>query len=444
MMELEQLLGNSFDCRCGKRHEVPIRAMLYRSGAIDAAPEILAKFVAGRTAALVADQRTWTIGGQSTLAAFERAGWNCRHLIISDTQPSGPSCDDVTVSWLKSTVTALTSRPDVLIAIGSGTVNDLTKWASFDLGLPYAVVATAASMNGYSAANVAPMVDGVKVLVRAAPPLAVFAEPAIIEAAPFEMTASGFGDAIAKCMSGADWLMNSYLLGEHYCPLCSGIVDSLEHFYLSRPEDIMERKRAAIEGLFRGLFWSGVAMTMIGSSAPASGGEHLLSHTLDMMAVRDGQKHDLHGRQVGIGTIFSAALYERLLQLDRIRPAALQKDIDSAFWKTETLVSAVREQWQGKMANIENIGKILEGADAWNDLKSRIGPTIRPPRTVKTWLAKAGAAATGPAIDCPRDRLREALLHMHEIRRRFTVVDLAWIAGLMPDIVDDTMAQWLE
>jgi glycerol-1-phosphate dehydrogenase [NAD(P)+] len=207
---------------------------------------------------------------------------------------------------------------------------------------------------------------------------------------------------------------------------------------------VKERKPAAIEGLFKGLFWSGVAMTMIGTSAPASGGEHLLSHTLDMMAGRDGQGHDLHGRQVGVGTIFSAALYERLMAMDTVSPAMLQGDIDAGFWRLPPLVSAVREQWQAKQGDLGNMGNLLSDRGRWSELKSRFQPVIRSPRQVKSWLGRAGAACTTTDIGCSRQRLRQALLHMHEIRRRCTVVDLASVAGLMPGIVDEIIGQSLE
>jgi glycerol-1-phosphate dehydrogenase [NAD(P)+] len=443
-MDLDKLLGNSFACECGKRHEVPVRAILYQDDAVQRLPDVLGRLIPGRRAAIIADARTWDICGARAQTVLRQAGWACVPLIIKDQTHCRPSCDDMTVAALKSDIASLTDRPDIAIAVGGGTINDLTKWSAFDLGLPYSVVATAASMNGYSAANVAPTVKGVKVLVRAAAPIAVMAEPSVIEGAPSEMTAAGFGDAIAKCMSGADWLMNNHLFGEHYCPMCSRIVEGLEGFYLKCPEDVRQRQPAAIEGLFRGLFWSGVAMTMIGTSVPASGGEHLLSHTLDMMAGRDGIEHDLHGRQVGVGTIFSAALYERLMAMDVVHAVRTQADIDAGFWKSPMLVHTVREQWQAKQGDLGKMRYLFKDGRAWQELKARLMPAIRSPREVKGWLPRAGAASTNIDIGCTRDRLRDALLHMHEIRRRCTVVDLAWAAGVMPDIVDEIMVQWLE
>ena len=131
-------------------------------------------------------------------------------------------------------------RPGLVVAVGSGVINDLCKWASFEMKIPYVVVATAASMNGYSTANVAPTIDGVKMLIEARPPLAVVAEPAIIEQAPAVMTTAGFGDTIAKHQSNGDWIMNTLLSSEYHCRFCAGIVGEIEPLYLDHPEDIRE------------------------------------------------------------------------------------------------------------------------------------------------------------------------------------------------------------
>jgi glycerol-1-phosphate dehydrogenase [NAD(P)+] len=184
-------------------------------------------------------------------------------------------------------------------------------------------------------------------------------------------------------------------------------------------------------------------MTLAGSSAPASGGEHLLSHTLDMMAARDGVSHDLHGRQVGVGTVFSAALYERLMAMERLQPVPIPAGIDEAFWGSARLCRSVSEQWQEKKGELDKMGRLLSDPAKWEALKKQLLPVLRRPQKIKEWLTRAGAACTAEDISCPPERLRGALLHMHEIRRRCTVVDLAWVAGLMPRAADEIIEQWL-
>jgi glycerol-1-phosphate dehydrogenase [NAD(P)+] len=448
-MELLGLLGTSFACDCGRTHHVPVRKFVYERGAVGMLPEI-ARQSRGNLhhAVIVADVRTWNVGGQQVEAVLAQAGIGISYVIVPDRRnrpttdaPSGPVCDDLTVGPLMEELRG--RRADLVVAVGSGVINDLSKWASFQLGLPYVVVATAASMNGYSAANVAPTVAGVKTLIEARPPLAVLAEPAVIERAPRTMTAAGFGDTIAKHQSNADWVMNHLLLDEYYCPFCAGLVTDLEPLYLDRPEDIRDGRPEAIRGLFAALFGTGLAMTLVGTSAPASGGEHLLSHTLDMMAQVCGQTHDLHGRQVGIGTLFSAALYERVLALDSPALSPLPAAADDAFWSVPTVVAAVAQQYAAKRPRGEIVREKIAQRDAWDRLRSRLAAEVKSPATIRTWLRQAGAAVSRADIGCTRERIKAAILHMHEIRKRFTIVDLAWLTGVLPDQVDELIDEWL-
>ncbi len=441
-MELSGLLGTSFACECGRTHQVPVRRFLYEAGAVDSLPEILRDGASTlNRVVVVADVRTWDIGGQQVQAVLQRAGFAVARVIVPDGQDRGPVCDDGTVGSLVEQLRK--ERPEFVVAVGSGVINDLSKWAGFQLRIPYLVVATAASMNGYSSANVAPAVAGVKVLIEARAPVAVLAVPAVIERAPAAMTGAGFGDTVAKHQSNADWMMNHFLVNEYYCRFCADIVTDLEPLYLDHPEDIRDGKREAIRGLFEALFGTGMAMTLVGTSAPASGGEHLLSHTLDMMAYVRGENHDLHGRQVGIGTLFSAALYQRVLALENPTGGALPSSVDERFWSVPSVAAAVTEQYRSKQTRLESIRQKLARRDSWDRLRAEVAAEGKTPETIRTWLRRAGAAVSRADIGCSRERLKAAILHMHEIRRRFTIVDLAWLTGVLPGRADDLIDEWL-
>jgi len=370
-----------------------------------------------------------------------QAGLGVSRIIVPDRAEGGPICDDVTVQWLLEQLRGTGAQ--MVVAVGSGVINDLCKWSSSQMGIPYIVVATAASMNGYSSANVAPTIGGVKMLIEARPPVAVIAEPAVIEQAPREMTTAGFGDTIAKFQSNADWIVNKLLLGEYYCDFCAGITASLEPLYLTRPEDIRDGERKAVRGLFEALFWTGLAMTLMGTSVPASGGEHLLSHTLDMWAGARGGTHDLHGRQVGIGTVLSAALYERVLAVDRPALRDLPPRIDEAFWAAPAVVAAVTKQYEAKRQPLEQIRRRIASRPLWDQLRTKVAGTVRSPDTIRGWLKRAGGAVSMHDIGCSQEQIKAAILHMHEIRKRPTIVDLAWLVGILPDAADDLIDQWL-
>lgn len=436
-MNPDKLLDTTFTCQCGRSHKVPIRNIIYSEDALANLPAVLGSFVNGRHIVLVADLRTLDILGRHACKALEQAGWSVHQIIVPDSSHGSPVCNDTTHNWLNEQF----PPADIALAVGSGVINDLTKWSAFEHDLPYAVVATAATMNGYTAANVAPTLKGVKTLITARAPLAVFAVPSVIINAPSVLTAAGLGDTIAKPLSSADWLFNNIFCNENFCRYCSEIINSLEPYYFNKPEDIKTRRPAAIEALLNALLYSGIAMTIIGTSAPASGGEHLLSHTLDMMSSLDGFPHDLHGRQVGIGTIFAAALYERIFKIETPKPLSPPSDIDSTFWAG--LAENVRDQYDLKKPALKTIRKKLTDSKIWQTFIAAASNQVRSPDEIKNCLKTAGAAHTFNDIKCSRERLLDAVLHMHEIRKRPTIIDLAWILGILPDSVDEIIDTWL-
>ncbi len=436
-MDPAELLGKTIECGCGQVHDVPTRFFVYAEDAIESIPGTLAHFVERPCAAIVSDQRTWTVAGERSRNALAANGWSTEYVIVPDAGGHGPICNEAIFESLSSRLPVA----DIVLAVGSGVLNDLAKWVAFERGVPYAVLATAATMNGYASANVAPAIKGVKSLLKARAPVAVFAVPSVLTDAPYELTTAGLGDAIAKPVSTADWIASNLLRGEYFCRYCSEILNTTEPLYMNHPEDIRGRKPRAMQGLFEALFYSGIAMTIIGTSAPASGGEHLLSHTLDMMSTLDGKPHDLHGRQVGLGTLFASALYERILQIEKPQCRRMPDRIDSAFWGP--LAGSVSEQYEQKQPAIEIIEEKLSDRRIWRALTCAWREQVRPPQRIKDCLATAGAAHTFTDIGCTRDRLLSAVSHMHEIRKRPTVVDLAWVLGVLPTAATEIIDRWL-
>ena len=431
------ILGKTVECRCGQVHRVPVKSVRYADDALDHLPAVLGREVTGRTAVVLSDIRTHDILGAKVEQRMSRTGWAVTAMVVPDGAHGSPVCDDETFDLLTPKV----GRPAVFISVGSGVINDLTKWLSFSVKTPYVAIPTAATMNGYTAANVAPVIRGVKSLVRAHAPVAVLADPTVIEQAPFALTASGLGDALAKSVSVADWKLNHLLFGEHFCSFCADIISEIEPIYFDHPEKVAHRTPEGIKAVFDALIFSGLAMTLIGTSAPASGGEHLFSHTLDMMRLLDCGSHDLHGRQVGVGTLFSAALYEKLKAMESVETVRMPEDIDQAFWGP--LVDSVSAQYEAKKPHLKQMAERIRSPAQWRNLRDTVCRYFRPAKEIADCLSAAHAARFIDDIQCDRKRARTALLHMHEIRKRCTVVDLAWIAGILPKAVDDLMDQWL-
>lgn len=446
------LFGSTFYCDCGKTHHVDPACIVYAHDAPHLLPDLLREACPeSRRVTLFADTRTRTVAGETIAVILSEAQWDVQELIVPD--PSalveqdsakhaeavfrhGPVCDDVTKEAMQKMVDA----PDIILTVGGGVINDLGKWIAYDLDVPFVCFGTAASMNGYASANVAPAIQGVKTLVRARPPHAVVTSPQVIAGAPWELTASGLGDILAKSVSSADWKMNQLLFGDYYCERSVGLIADIEPLYMTRPEDLAERKPEALEALFLGLQLTGAAMTMAETSSPSSGGEHMLSHTLDMMSSVDGEPHDLHGRQVGIGTILASEVYRRVLAIEKPEFREIDKTIDADFWGP--LAAEVTRHYSDKLERIRIAREKLSAPGAWEALQATITPMLRAPETIKDCLRRAGAAHTAGDLGMPRDRVLAAFRHAHEIRSRFTILDLARLVGVLPDASGEIVSTW--
>jgi glycerol-1-phosphate dehydrogenase [NAD(P)+] len=419
-----------------RRDSLPRRMLLGRDAPARLAEE-LTKETLGRRAAVLFDARTRQAAGDRCIAALAAAGFDVHAQLLPDVDGHSPVCDDVT----HASLAAALPQCDALVGVGSGVIGDLTKWIAFDRKLPSAVFATAASMNGYAAANVAPAVGGVKTLVLARAHRLIAADPGVLARAPAALTSAGLGDVIAKTVSTADWKMNDLLFGEDFNPAIAGIIDEVEQKFLSDPSKLARADEAAVSGLFEALVYSGCAMTLQGSSLPASGGEHLISHALDMRAVAEGVEHDLHGRQVGLGTIFAAALYERVLGLTQARFSGAPLPLDRAGWGG--IADSVAEHHQKQSARLAESCTRLSRADTWTHVRAALLPMLPSAAWIKDVLRQAGAAHRIADLGIDRERFTWAVLNGAQMRERFTSLDLAWATGVLPGAADEIIERYL-
>jgi len=431
------IYGARFDCTCGRTHEIVPKTVLFADDAISRIPDGCAGLTEGRRCAVIDDIRTREVAGDEVARVMSEAGWSVRRLMLEDPAPGeDPVCDDVTHERLLPQVAGV----DLVIPVGSGVISDVGKWLAYDSGVPFVTFATAASMNGYTAANVAPRIAGVKSLVRAAAPVLVFSRPRVIVEAPHQMTVSGLGDVLAKPVSSADWYLNHFLFGDYFCERSVGLVTDIEPFYLDHPDKIRARDEPAIMAMLDALMLTGVAMTMVGTSAPASGSEHLISHSLDMLTSIDGRPHDYHGRQVGVGAILTSELYRRVLAVESPQMFDPPASIDRALWGK--LADEVAAKYAEKQPRMQLTREKLVKGDTWDRLRERLASIVCPPEKLHGCLAAAGGAVKAEHIKSDPDRLHAVLVHALEIRSRFTVLDLAYLLGLMPEAAREIVEKW--
>ncbi|MDD5483343.1 MAG: iron-containing alcohol dehydrogenase [Kiritimatiellae bacterium] len=437
-MNPSELLGRTFACECGKTHSVPIREIIYSESAVQDAAGVFSRYFRGKTTVIIADQRTFAAAGKALNDALAAQGWYISNLIVPDGKNGRePVCDDFTLDYVLNRL----PKCDFYIAAGAGVISDLTKWAACKTGKPYAALATAASMNGYSSANIAPTVKGVKRLMDGVCPLVIMAVPSVINQAPYKLTAAGLGDVLAKPVSITDWRMSKLLFGEYFCPLCARMISEIEPAYMDNPGGILQKKPEAIGALFNALVYSGLSMTIAGTSSPSSGGEHMISHALDSTALARGLGHDYHGRQVGLGTIFACALYERILALEAPQFTLRAEPVNAAFW--QSLAPVVEEEYARKTTKAARAVEQLKKKNCWDELRALAKQSIRTPAGIRDCLKTAGAAYRIADIGCDRARFLEAALNCHQMRERYTVIDLARAVGIMPKAANEIIEEYL-
>lgn len=305
---ISQWAGMEYSCACGKSHKVDIQAIRVGSGVIQELPGILRNLGASHIF-LVADNYTYEAAGRQVEQLLDQAGLAYHKRVFQTETPLVPN-----EYALGSVLAAMTSQDDMLLAVGSGTLNDVTKYVSARTGIPYVIAATAPSMDGYASTVAPTILDGFKTTLPAVYPAAIVADVDILKDAPMPMLTAGFGDIIGKFTSLADWRLSHQLNGEYYCPEVAGVIEAAVETCAANAQALAQREPQAIQAVTEALILSGLAMGMVGVSRPASGAEHQMAHYWEMDALRRGEEHPLHGNAVGVGTVLAASLYEMAVE----------------------------------------------------------------------------------------------------------------------------------
>jgi glycerol-1-phosphate dehydrogenase [NAD(P)+] len=421
------------------------RHLTLDAGAIQLTASAFRAAFGERPAVVVADLTTWSVAGQRVEQTLRRAGLATRPPIVLSI-PLHADFDRVLE--LQAAIKLADATP---VAVGSGTINDLTKLAAHRHGRPYMVVATAASMDGYAAFGASITRDGFKQTMACPAPAAIVADLAIIAEAPTSLTAAGYGDLLGKVTAGADWIVADALdveaIGANAWELVQGPLGDA----LGTPERLSRHDMMATEKFFLGLVISGLAMQATQSSRPASGAEHLISHLWEMTGLAEGPNPPSHGTKVGIGTVLVTMLYERLMEHDltavdvEAQVAALssasdvERNVRAALPAGEVADRAVVETMAKHPTPDQLQDRLTLLRECWPGLRERIAGQLVPPAELRRRLHALGAASHPGAIGIDPTRLRADLLAARLIRRRYTVLDLAHEVGLLESCVDEVV-----
>jgi glycerol-1-phosphate dehydrogenase [NAD(P)+] len=418
--------GRWRDPTTGRPVRIGTRAIVIERSLDGGEAELIAPLALGRRLVVVSDANTFDALGRRVARALARIA------TIDDVVLDAPRADLVTLDELR----ARTGAAEALIAVGSGTLNDLCKCLAHQSGRPYAVFATAPSMNGYLTATASLERGGAKVSLPARAPIAALFDLDVLRQAPARLIRAGIGDAICRTTAQTDWLLGHHLRDASYseAPYLLQIED--EPYMLSRAAAVVQGDREGVAALTRLLVLAGLGMVIVGGSQPASMGEHLISHYVDMMA----RPHpgSLHGEQVGVATLTLSRLQHALLRAERppeVRPTRLDQAAMRARYGA-LLGDQLIAQYGAKALDEAAAARMnARLAEVWPSMSAQLRAVMLPTARLRQALEAAGAPTTGMELGLRSDFYREAVRHAREIRDRYSILDLAGDAGLLEDCV---------
>jgi len=304
--QIKEMADMQFHCSCGKCHKIEIKHIYVGEGVytkiVDIAKEIVPKKIL-----IISDNNTYNVLGKTVEDKLKGESFKIKNIVLSSQEDLLP--DERAIGRV---LVEVDEDTELLIAVGSGSINDIARIISAKTKIPYVIMGTAPSMDGY-ASTVSPLIiDNAKVTYPGIHPYAIIADSNIMKEAPFEMICAGFGDILGKYTALSDWMLSHKVNNEYFCHTTEKLVRDAMNKCFENIEGAINRDAKAIEYIAEALILSGIAMTLSENSRPASGAEHHLSHYWEVDKLSRNLEHPLHGNSVGVGTIVSAWIYKEL------------------------------------------------------------------------------------------------------------------------------------
>lgn len=417
---IASILGHTGVCACGKTHPVSLKALIMERGALKRLPEVLRMLGDVPATAMICDENTYKAAGAAVEAVLREAGMPLSQTVCL---PAEHLHATEVIVELTDRLLRPCSR---LIAVGSGTIHDITRYTATARGIDFVSVPTAASVDGYVSSVAAMTWHGVKRTFPAKPPVAMVADSDVIAAAPMRLTASGVGDLLGKYTSLFDWRVSHLLTGEYICedfviPLTEAALESV----VQQADRIGAGDVDAVEAVMYGLTLSGLAMQMVGNSRPASGAEHHISHLIEMnvLGETDGA---MHGEKVGVAEVMLCGLYKDLLSAP-LSP----EDVPAYKGFSEPDVRRVFGSRADEVIDNENTPDPLFDVDRrmlldkWDELRALAARTLPTGERVRSLLSTCGAPVTLEEIGVPASFEDTLYKYAPYVRRRLTFLRLA-------------------
>lgn len=437
-MELTDYLNHTFDCDCERKHSTAIQDVKVGSGVLGDIVDLMKKYDY-KKAYIIADEITYNIAGKKVESILKEADISViKHIFkAKNFIPNEKSLGEIMIDY---------EECDVIIAVGTGSINDLCRLASFKWGKPFFTVATAAPMDGFASSIAALVVNGLKTSYVAHPPKAIIGDTEILKGAPLHLITAGLGDTLGKYTCLCDWKLSNIINGEYYCPTVVDMVRKSVGKTYENSERISKLDPDAVGSVMESLVLTGIAMSFTNDSRPASGSEHHLTHFWETIFFQRNLPIPLHGAMVGVGTILILKLAELLqtLEVDFNKARRSARQYDNTKWEkeikrvygssSEGIINL--ENHSGKN-NIENRLKRIDKIEQnWKEICNILKHDLIPASELKDLLGNLGAPVLPEQIGIDDKTLWDSIIYAKEVRSRYTILQMIWDLGLSEYMAD--------
>lgn len=441
---VEEYLNVELECDCGLTHYAPVKAVNTGSGAIGSLPGYVRDFGYHRPL-ILCDKITYEIAGKKCADLLENAGYKTDVLVLKHT-----GFDEATLGEI---VIGTPDDCDLMIGCGTGSINDMLRYASYKLSRPCFTVCTGAPMDGFSASVGIMNVNNLKATMPAHSAEVIIGDTDILAGAPYRMNIAGFDDLIAKLNALNDWRLDVLINDAHYCEKIDTLVTDYVNDIVKKAGKLKARDPEAIGDVFNALLLTGASISLYGNSRPISGAEHHMSHYWEVLGEQRGKPFAMHGEQAAVGTVLALRLAEKLrtMKIDFDSARRQAQSYDAEKWKAEirrvygnaadAIISL--EESSGKNAPEGQLKRIDVIEQKWKDVLQLLNG-LASSEWLRELLKDIGSPCDPKDIGVTPDILKDTYMFCKETRARYTVYQLAWDLGVLDELSDSIIAELQE
>lgn len=435
------LKRHEFACTCGQNHCMNIDEIVIGSCMLERIPEIVRKHDLGDRVLVVMDQMIFNLYGQKIEETLRSAEFAVTMNVFTEKA--------VLPNEMALAKMLITMEPGTewILAVGSGAINDLCRYMSYKLGIPYVSVPTAASMDGYTADSALLLLNGLKQTRKATYPKLVIGDTGVLSGTPQILLAAGFGDLAAKITAGADWELGHLVTGVDYCECVEKIIMDAVDRSIADADALSRREMEAAGTLLQGLLITGFPMHWTGMSQPVAGAEHHLTHFWGMKAVAEGRHPHLHGIEVALGIVIVMQVFREFLEKDFSGvdiDAVVKAQIDKEAWRQEIAehYGASAESVYAENAEMafdeESVrAEVIYLVEHMDELKACVQKHLRPYEGIAEILKKVGCITSPAELGFTKEQVKESLCYAHYNRKKYTILRMLSRLGCLEEVAEN-------